>query len=60
MAVIVMKMDQQKTIMPVNFDIVAYALTLTVGAMLILFVCAVTCVAISIYLNEKFGEYDDG
>lgn len=53
-----MKMDQQKTIMSINIDTVAYALTLTVGAMLVLFVGAVTCAAVCIYLNEKFGEND--
>lgn len=42
--------------MLISFNTVAYALTLTVGAMFILFVGAVTCVAISIYLTNKFGE----
>jgi hypothetical protein len=45
--------------MSINIDTVAYALALTVGALTVLFVGAVTCVWISIYINEKFGE-DDG
>jgi hypothetical protein len=40
----------------VTLDHAAYALALTVGAMSLLFIGAVACVAISIYLINKFGE----
>lgn len=43
----------------VTLDHVSYALSLTVGAMSILFVGAVTCVAVSILLINKFGENDE-
>jgi hypothetical protein len=42
-----------------NLDAVMGAAALTVGAMSILFAGAVTCVAISIYLINKFGEDSD-
>ncbi len=42
-----------------NFDIVIRALTLTTVSLSVLFIGAVTCVAISICLINKFGE-DDG
>jgi hypothetical protein len=45
--------------MPINIDTVAYALALTVGALTVLFIGAVTCVWISIYLINKPGEDDD-
>ena len=51
-------LNRQK-IMQVNIDAVAYALTLTVGAMLVLFVGAVTCAAVCIYFFNKPGEDDE-
>jgi len=45
--------------MSINIDTAAYALALTVGAMLVLFIGAVTCAAICIYFFNKPGEDDD-